>query len=299
MKYLRKIGIVLLTAGIILGVMLIVFLVTDLPLDFYWLGFQVSLVFVAFLCGSLSYSVRQEESTKRKLAQIEEEKAQMAIQIKREKEEIQSYFLTWIHQMKTPITALKMIAEETTSSEEEARRLVAIRKELHQIDTYSNMSMSYLKLLETGKDLYISSIQLDRVIRPLIKKYSLFFIHQHLKLKYEFISDEVISDGQWLSILLEQFLSNAIKYTDSGTISISFQKKSACLKITDSGVGISKEDLPRVFERGYAGFNGQLNQKSSGLGLFLAQQIAERLSIRLQIESKVGKGTIVSLYFPS
>lgn len=298
MKYLRKIGIVLVTSGMIFGIMLIVFLVTDLPLAFYWLGVQVSLVFVIFLCGILLYSVRQEERTKKRVAQLEEEKVQMAICIKREKEELQSYFLTWIHQMKTPISALKMIAEETTSSEEEARRLVAIRKELHQIDMYSNMSMSYLKLLETGKDLYISSIRLDDVIRPLIKKYSLFFIHQRLKPDYETISDEVVSDGQWLTILLEQFLSNAIKYTESGAVSIYFQKEENCLKIADSGIGISKEDLPRVFERGYAGFNGQLNRKSSGLGLFLAKQIAQRLSIHLQIESEVGEGTTVSLFFP-
>ena len=105
----------------------------------------------------------------------------------------------------------------------------------------------------------------------------------------------VLSDEKWLTFIIEQLLSNALKYTKSGKISIYFQDKS--LYIKDSGIGIDEKDLPRIFEKGYTGYNGRLNNRSSGLGLYLVKRCTDLLSIDIKIDSVLGKGTTVILSF--
>ena len=211
-----------------------------------------------------------------------------------QKDDLNAYFLMWLHQIKTPMTVSKLLLEkpdETTNTK--------LKMQLMYIEQYINMAMNYLKMIDHSTDMDITEVNLDDIIKNLLKKYSLLFIHNHISLEYQSNVTHVISDSQWLTILIEQILSNALKYTENGKISIQYLKDKHALEIRDTGIGIRSEDIPKIFDRGYSGFNGRMNEKSSGLGLYLARKISERLNIQIEVESKLSKGSIFRLVFPT
>ena len=211
-----------------------------------------------------------------------------------QKDDLNAYFLMWLHQIKTPMTVSKLLLEkpdETTNTK--------LKMQLMYIEQYINMAMNYLKMIDHSTDMDITEVNLDDIIKNLLKKYSLLFIHNHISLEYQSNLAYVISDSQWLTILIEQILSNALKYTENGKIAIQYLEDKHALEIKDTGIGIRSEDIPKIFDRGYSGFNGRMNEKSSGLGLYLARKISERLNIQIEVESKLSKGSIFRLVFPT
>lgn len=211
-----------------------------------------------------------------------------------QKDDLNAYFLMWLHQIKTPMTVSKLLLEkpdDTTNTK--------LKMQLMYIEQYINMSMNYLKMIDHSTDMDITEVNLDDIIKNLLKKYSLLFIHNHISLEYQSNLTYVISDSQWLTILIEQILSNALKYTENGKIAIQYLEEKHALEIRDTGIGIRSEDIPKIFDRGYSGFNGRMNEKSSGLGLYLARKISERLNIQIEVESKLSKGSIFRLVFPT
>ena len=210
------------------------------------------------------------------------------------KDDLNAYFLMWLHQIKTPMTVSKLLLEkpdETTNTK--------LKMQLMYIEQYISMAMNYLKMIDHSTDMDITEVNLDDIIKNLLKKYSLLFIHNHISLEYQSNLTYVISDSQWLTILIEQILSNALKYTENGKIAIQYLEEKHALEIRDTGIGIRSEDIPKIFDRGYSGFNGRMNEKSSGLGLYLARKISERLNIQIEVESKLSKGSIFRLVFPN
>jgi len=211
-----------------------------------------------------------------------------------QKDDLNAYFLMWLHQIKTPMTVSKLLLEkpdETTNTK--------LKMQLMYIEQYINMAMNYLKMIDYSTDMDITQVNLDDIIKNLLKKYSLLFIHNHISLEYQSNLTYVISDSQWLTILIEQILSNALKYTENGKIAIQYLEEKHALEIRDTGIGIRSEDIPKIFDRGYSGFNGRMNEKSSGLGLYLARKISERLNIQIEVESKLSKGSVFRLVFPT
>lgn len=211
-----------------------------------------------------------------------------------QKDDLNAYFLMWLHQIKTPMTVSKLLLEkpdDTTNTK--------LKMQLMYIEQYINMAMNYLKMIDHSTDMDITEVNLDDIIKNLLKKYSLLFIHNHISLEYQSNLTYVISDSQWLTILIEQILSNALKYTENGKIAIQYLEEKHALEIRDAGIGIRSEDIPKIFDRGYSGFNGRMNEKSSGLGLYLARKISERLNIQIEVESKLSKGSIFRLVFPT
>ena len=211
-----------------------------------------------------------------------------------QKDDLNAYFLMWLHQIKTPMTVSKLLLDkpdENTTSK--------LKMQLMYIEQYINMAMNYLKMIDYSTDMDISQVNLDDIIKNLLKKYSLLFIHNHISLDYQSNAKYVVSDSKWLTILIEQILSNALKYTENGKISIQYLEDKHALEIKDTGIGIRSEDIPKIFDRGYSGFNGRMNEKSSGLGLYLAKKISERLNIQIEVESKLSKGSIFRLVFPT
>ena len=211
-----------------------------------------------------------------------------------QKDDLNAYFLMWLHQIKTPMTVSKLLLEkpdETTNTK--------LKMQLMYIEQYINMAMNYLKMIDHSTDMDITQVNLDDIIKNLLKKYSLLFIHNHISLEYQSNLTYVISDSQWLTILIEQILSNALKYTENGKIAIQYLEDKHALEIRDTGIGIRSEDIPKIFDRGYSGFNGRMNEKSSGLGLYLARKISERLNIQIEVESKLSQGSIFRLVFPT
>lgn len=159
------------------------------------------------------------------------------------------------------------------------------------------MALNYLKLINHQRDMDVLPVTLDKILRPIIKKYARLFISNRITLEYESLETTVITDAKWLSMLVEQIVSNAIKYTKNGTVSIYFEETTRSLVIEDTGVGIRAEDIPKIFDKGYSGFNGRLNEKASGIGLYLAREIAKKLSITISVESQIGKGSLFFLSF--
>ena len=199
------------------------------------------------------------------------------------------YYTVWAHQIKTPIASMRLqIQSEDTES---ARKLMG---DLNRIEAYVEMVLTFLRLDSDSTDYLIKEYDLDEIIRPAIRKFSREFILKKLKLEYEPIEFKTITDSKWLSFIIEQVISNAVKYTSEGYVRI-YMCEPGILCIEDTGVGISEEDLPRIFENGYTGFNGREDKRASGIGLYLCKRISDNLGHKIYAESKVGEGTKIFL----
>lgn len=297
-SYIRKIGSDIFIYSITIFLFYFSFKVADLPMEYFIMDFQI----VSFIL--LIYMIIAAIRFKKEIGRIEEieslklEKRALKNQMMREKDDLEEYFAVWVHQIKTPITVSRLLLDELGDEDRNLYFKKSLKKELHHIEEYTNMAMSYLKILNRGADMDLTEVNLDDVIRSVLKKYSLIFISNHTSIDFRPSDKMIVSDYAWLSILLEQVVSNAAKYTEHGQVSFIFHEDEFSLEVRDTGIGIRSEDIPKIFERGYSGFNGRLNQKSSGLGLFLASSIARRLSIGLRVESRLGEGTSFYMDFP-
>lgn len=197
------------------------------------------------------------------------------------------YYMTWAHQIKTPISAMRLILQSEDTPEHEE-----LRYELFRIEQYVEMVLSYFRLDSTANDFVIREYDLDDIIKPVIRKFAPQFIRKRIQLIYEKTDAVVLTDEKWLSFILEQILSNAIKYTDSGTVTIAIDEQNM-LSVTDTGMGIAAGDIPRIFEHGFTGYNGRADKKATGLGLYLCRKAADKLSHVIRVQSEAGKGTTV------
>ena len=156
------------------------------------------------------------------------------------------------------------------------------------------MVLGYLRIESISSDLVLSQYYLSDVVKQAIRKYATIFIGQKITLDFKEMDCMVLTDEKWLVFVIEQILSNALKYTKSGTISI-YMEAEKTLVIKDSGIGIASEDLPRVFEKGFTGFNGRMDKKSTGIGLYLCKKILNKLSHKITITSQIDLGTMVRI----
>lgn len=292
-NYISKILPITVTTFFILLVFWVVFLLMNLSFESYFLAFEIVLFFYMVYLVFMAFLNKKEEKLKSQIQELEEANLNLRNDFLAKEKELQEYFLIWIHQIKTPITAGKLICDSDIENE----NVKNIKKELIYIEDYTNMALSYLKMANHNTDMDISLVNLDDIIRPLIKKYAILFISNNIKLEYEKLNVKVITDSKWCMVVIEQLLSNAIKYTKNGIVSISFNEKENYLEIKDNGIGIKDSDLPKIFDKGYSGFNGRQNQKSTGIGLFLVKQILDKLGQKVKLESKLGEGTSVKVYF--
>jgi signal transduction histidine kinase len=206
------------------------------------------------------------------------------------------YYTIWVHQIKTPIAAMRLLLQsDPTEANGEANS--ELLDQLFRIEQYVEMVLQYLRMESINADLLISKYPLDDIVRRAIRKYAQSFIRKKIRLDYQPLNHEVLTDAKWLTFVIEQILSNALKYTpNSGTVSIYMDPDLPdTLVIEDTGVGIAPEDLPRVFERGFTGYNGRIDRKASGIGLSLSRRILSKLSHTISIDSTVGKGTKVKV----
>lgn len=251
--------------------------------------------------------------------------------------QMRDYYSMWVHQIKTPISAMKLLLE---AEREELGQLIcddeqcqchigdmtggnigaaglnaalkqqavltelsdnmdSFEDELFRIEEYVSMALQYQRVSSTENDFVLEKVSVDGVIRDTIKKYAKIMIRRHIGINYSGTGQEVYTDGKWLAFMLEQILSNAIKYTPQGGVTIETAEKKDRFFITikDTGIGIKAEDLPRVFEKGYTGYNGHADKKATGIGLYLCRQMADKLGHTIRMESEIGKGTKVWIGF--
>ena len=207
-----------------------------------------------------------------------------------------SYYTLWVHQIKTPIAAMRLVLQQNQTPQ-----AAVLQQELFKIERYAELALSYVKLNEIGTDLVIEHVDLNRLVHESVKKYGLLFVYQKLSVRIDPLAVDVISDAKWLRFLVEQILSNAVKYTKEGGVHIYMESTPShpVLVVEDTGIGIRPEDLPRIFEKGYTGYNGRQEDRASGIGLYLARRTANALSVQIEIQSAPHQGTKVTLAFPS
>ena len=201
------------------------------------------------------------------------------------------YYSMWVHQIKTPIAAMNFLLDNEEVDQKN------FQQELFKIERYVEMVLTYIRLDSISSDYVITKINLDEVVKDSVKKYATIFINKKIKLNYVSHETMVISDKKWLSFAFEQILGNSVKYTSTGG-EITIETCENKLIIEDNGMGIKEEDLPRIFEKGFTGFNGRYEKKSSGLGLYLCKKTLDKLGHHIEISSTVGKGTRVEITFP-
>ena len=198
------------------------------------------------------------------------------------------YYTLWAHQIKTPIASMRLCLQQEDTPQ--ARRLL---QELSRAEQYVEMVMVYLRLTG-GSDLVLRECQLDGIVRRAVRRFAGEFIGRKLKLCYEPLNVSCVTDEKWLLFVIEQVLSNALKYTRAGSITIELEAPKT-LVIRDTGIGVAPEDLPRIFEKGYTGYNGRGDQKASGLGLYLCRTICKRLGHTITASSVPDHGTAIRI----
>lgn len=191
----------------------------------------------------------------------------------------------WTHQMKVPIAALDLMAQTNNLTQSD------VQHQLLELDNYLNILLSYLRLQNTSTDFRFETFDVADVTRDIIKKYANQFIMKNLSVRIEG-SWRLTSDRKWLTVALEQIFNNAVKYTKTGGVTIKFDES---ITIADTGIGILPEDLPRLFEHGFTGYNGRHHQKSTGLGLYLTKEILDKLELTVTMTSQVEQGTEVQI----
>lgn len=206
----------------------------------------------------------------------------------KKQDEAKEYFTLWAHQIKTPIAAMRLLLQGG------AEDAAALSAELFKVEQYVDMAMCYLRLDAGASDYVIRPCDLDGIVRQAVRKFAPLFIRKKLRLVYDPVHATALTDEKWLLFVVEQVLSNAIKYTPSGTVTISVEE-GPVLTIRDTGMGIAPADLPRVFERGYTGLNGRTDSRSTGIGLYLCRLIVTRLGHTISATSKLGEGTEVRI----
>ena len=213
-----------------------------------------------------------------------------------ERREAKDYYTTWVHQIKTPLAVMQMLVK---SEDTEQNR--ALAAELFRTEQYVEMALGYIRLGEDASDLAVRECDLDELIRASVRRYAPQFIARKLSFSYEPNTVKVVTDDKWFTFLLEQLLSNAVKYTYEGGVTITLTDDAKVI-VRDTGIGIAPEDVPRIFEKGFTGFNGRAGSdgsadggRATGLGLYLCRKIAHKLNVGLSVEPEVGRGTAFTI----
>ena len=231
----------------------------------------------------------EDADYRRIIALVQEARQRQEADAGRKYADMVEYYTLWAHQIKTPIAAMRLTLQNEDSPL--SRRLTA---ELGRVERYVEMVLAYLRLDGESTDYVLREYELDPILRAAVKKFSGEFIDRRLALELRPTEARVLTDEKWLSFVLEQLLSNALKYTPAGSVSI-YMESPATLCIADTGIGIAPEDLPRIFDAGYTGLNGRQDKRASGLGLYLCKRVCRNLGHGLTAQSEPGKGTVVRL----
>lgn len=216
--------------------------------------------------------------------------AELTTQYDRTRLEMIDYYTLWAHQIKTPISAMRILLQADESDDRSA-----LCDSLFKIEEYVGMVLSYLRLDSDTSDFVFQQYSLDSIIRQAVHKYAPLFIRQKIALHYQPPKYTVLTDEKWLLFVIEQLLSNALKYTKSGGSVKIYLQSPATLVIADTGIGIAPEDLPRIGQKGFTGYNGRTDKKSTGIGLYLCRRVLDKLSHTFVVESEIGKGTKVKI----
>ncbi len=253
-----------------------------------------------------------EQAYQQIIAAQEAEKKALVTQLDEQQQNTADYYTMWTHQIKVPLSAMDLLLQNVdpvvtgsgvAGSDAKTQIARQLREEVFKTGQYVDMALHFARMDSISADLSFARLDVDELVKKALKKFWLLFSGAGVNLQLEACHTYVVTDGKWFSFVAEQVISNALKYTKEGAISIygadetGRHVKDACsyLVIEDTGIGIEESDLPRIFERGFTGYNGRMENKSTGIGLYLCRQIMDRLGLSIRVESKLGEGTKVFL----
>ena len=307
------------------AVMLVIFCILlwlkEVPFDVIGYGAELSAIWLLFV-GALNFWFPDPKSRiEAEYQEITETifawREMLENEVLLSKKDASDYYSLWVHQIKTPISAMHLLIqsfeEQAMEFEEHAEEtlnfLNEMKMKIFQTEEYVGMVLSYLRMEDMGNDLKFQWYPIGDIVRQAVRKYSQIFILKKIHLNFQDSRQMVLTDEKWLLFVIEQVLSNALKYTSSDEIRplkaqgmgsldgdtekgcISIYIKGTELVVEDTGIGIAPEDLPRIFERGFTGYNGREHQKSTGIGLYLCKTIIQKLGHSIRAQSRVGVGT--------
>lgn len=208
------------------------------------------------------------------------------------------YITSWVHSVKTPLTASKLMIENDVESN--SSTLNKVEEELEQILHYTEQALYYVRLDSFTKDYLITESNIKKLIMSSIKKHSRTFITKKISVNIDVDEIKVLTDEKWIIFVINQIIYNSLKYTDTGgTIAVKAVQSGdkIILTLKDNGCGIKEEDINRVFDRGFTGYNGRKYEHSTGMGLYLAKELCSMLGHKIEISSKFGEYTNVTIKF--
>ncbi len=203
------------------------------------------------------------------------------------------YFTVWAHQIKTPLAGLSL----TIQNIEDDGLRQTLQAELVRTEEYADMVLNYLRLQDDSSDYLFEEFKAADVIKQEIRRMRTLFFSKKISVDFETNDTVILSDKRWLGFVIGQIFANSVKYSNGGTVTIRVDSNEITIK--DEGIGISKEDLPRIFEKGYTGYNGRSDKKSTGIGLYLVKKAMTAIGGDITIESEEGKGTTAHLIVKS
>lgn len=274
-SYLRQRRGVLLTFLLFGGLFAVTFALYSLPVQAVAYPFLLCAV-----AGSILLAADYRQALRRH--------RQIQSQAQRRYGDMVDYYTLWAHQIKTPIASMRL-----TLQNEDSDLARSLSGDLMRVEQYVEMVLVFLRLDSSTTDYVIRRHSLDDIVRPAVRRFAGEFIRRRLRLEYQPLDHTVVTDGKWLGFVVEQVLSNALKYTASGSVTISMDGDDLCIR--DTGMGIAAEDLPRIFEQGFTGVNGRRDRRASGIGLYLCRRICGNLGHTIRASSVPNQGTEIRI----
>ena len=225
--------------------------------------------------------------------------SQQLQQVKDENVMAHDYTAAWVHEVKTPLTAMKLIIDDA-KHDPLMRKMEAEWLRIHLL---LDQQLSITRLPTLQSDYIVRHVDVQKMVAQEVKELASWCLEKQIAVEFEGEEETAVTDEKWARFIIRQLLTNAIKYSpQGGTIVIHFEvvdERFKRISIVDEGPGIATHDQPRVFEKGYTGSTGRLHNAATGLGLYLAKSVAERLKIQLLIQSTEGHGTTAIMTFPT
>lgn len=291
--------------GIFLIILLFLMKFMSKKADLIVLASEIFLIIFIFYCIYMLMKIKRRKNLEKQYAKLNQKYQQKVNDMADFKADILDFFLIWVHQIKTPIAASKLLLSSSklvdgynNVSNFNTDEKQQLRAEVLQIEKYSDMALGYLKLSNDNTEIFVDYVDINTILKNLLKKYAVLFINEDINVQYTEIDRNVISDSNWLTLAIEQLISNEAKYSKGESVKIYFCDEENSLVIQDTGIGIPESDLPKIFDRGYSGFNGSGYRNSTGVGLYLAKKIFDRLGCSIHVESEEGVGSEFRIFFP-
>lgn len=282
-EYLKKRLSLLLIIFMGLGGFWLTFLMWQLPLTpLRNAGALLVLALVVYMIFDYLAFKKAQQILRDLQADVQQLTAEITHRTQQEKEFL-DIMRIWSHQMKVPLASIDLVAQT---------RLPELKKQTFALENYLNILLEYLRINNVTTDFRFEHVDGRTLLNRLVKKYAIQFIQKNIAVAI--IGDVTLkTDARWLGVALEQVINNAVKYTDRGRVTITLSDQG--IKISDTGIGILAEDIPRLFAHGFTGYNGRLDKKASGLGLYLAKLILDKLDFQIEVTSQVGVGSTIKI----